>query len=126
MVKYSKKNIERDASLLKWQLSIVFFTEIIFQMIFRTVKYYFRFRSYQNGESIVFFLCRLKGLVTDFTWGVHETVFSSEILSFFLIPVDFMGSRIGAIASLLLQVDHFGPIHDTIKSTIAAIGIEKN
>ena len=36
-----------------------------------------------------------------------------------------MVSRIGPDAPLLLQVDHLGPIHDTIKSIVAAAGIEK-
>ena len=47
----------------------------------------------------------------------------------FLIPVaakvDYMVARIGPIAPLLFLVDHFGPIHDTIKSTVAVTGIEK-
>ena len=36
---------------------------------------------------------------------------------------DWMVLRIGQI--LLLLVEHFGPIHGTIKSTVAAIRIEK-
>ena len=39
--------------------------------------------------------------------------------------VDFMLSRIGQIAPLLLLVDRFVPIRDTIKSTAAATEIEK-
>ena len=39
--------------------------------------------------------------------------------------IDFMVSRIGLIALLLLLVDHFEPICDNIKSTVAATGIEK-
>ena len=33
--------------------------------------------------------------------------------------------RIGPIMPLLFLMDHFGPIHDTIKSTVAAKGIER-
>ena len=40
--------------------------------------------------------------------------------------VDFMVSRIGPIAPLLLLVAHYGPICDTIKSTVTAKGIKKN
>ena len=40
--------------------------------------------------------------------------------------VDLMVSRIGPIALLLLLVEYFGPIRDTIKSTVAtARGIER-
>ena len=39
--------------------------------------------------------------------------------------VDFMVPRIGPITPLLLLVDHFGPIRDTMESTVAAKGIEK-
>ena len=35
-----------------------------------------------------------------------------------------MMARIGPIATYLLLVDHFGPIRDTIKSMVAATGIE--
>ena len=37
-----------------------------------------------------------------------------------------MVSRIGSIPPLLLLVEHFGPIRDTNKSTVAATGIEKS
>ena len=38
---------------------------------------------------------------------------------------DLMVSRIGQIALLLLLLEHFGPIRDTITSTVAAAGIVK-
>ena len=38
--------------------------------------------------------------------------------------VDFMVSLIGPIAPLLSLLDHFEQIRDTIKSTVAATGIE--
>ena len=53
--------------------------------------------------------------------------FNFSVFSF-SIPVaatfDFMTSRIGPVAKLLLLVDHFGPICVTIKSTVAATGNE--
>jgi len=39
---------------------------------------------------------------------------------------DFMVSQIGPNAPYLLLTDHFEPIRDTIKSTVAARGVEKN
>ena len=39
---------------------------------------------------------------------------------------DFMVSQIGPNAPYLLLTDHFEPIRDTLKSTVAATGIEKN
>ena len=38
---------------------------------------------------------------------------------------NFMVSQIGPIAPLQLSVDHFEPIYDPIKSTVAAAGIKK-
>ena len=40
--------------------------------------------------------------------------------------VDIMVSRIGPPAPLLLLVDHFGPICDSIEPTVAVTGIEKS
>ena len=40
--------------------------------------------------------------------------------------LDFIVSRIGPIAPLLLLVDHFETIQDTIKSTLVATEIENN
>ena len=37
--------------------------------------------------------------------------------------IDFMVSQIGPIALLLLLVDHFGPIRDTIESTVVDKGL---
>ena len=37
--------------------------------------------------------------------------------------VDFMVSRIGSIEPFQLLVDHFGPICDIMKSTVAVTGI---
>ena len=78
--------------------------------------------------------CNIKGLFTDFAWGVQGTVSSSRIRftskfgSIIFIPVaaavDFMGLRISPIVSLLLLAGHFGPIRDAIKSAIAATGIK--
>ena len=49
--------------------------------------------------------------------------------SIIVIPVaftvDFMGSRISPIVSLLLLAGHFGPIHDAIKSAVAVTGIKE-
>ena len=59
------------------------------------------------------------GLFTDFIWVVHGTVSTSEIPANY-----FIVSRIGPIAPLPLPLDHFGPNCDTIKSTVAARGIE--
>ena len=66
-----------------------------------------------------------------FIMEVHGTVSSSGIRvtlkAFFIycIPVaatfEFMVSRVGLIAALLLMVDHFGPIRDTTTT----IGTEK-
>ena len=39
--------------------------------------------------------------------------------------VDFMVSRICPIAPLLLLLDHYGPIRDTIKSTVSATRSKK-
>ena len=36
---------------------------------------------------------------------------------------DFKVSRIGTIALLLVLVNHFGPIYDTIKASVAATEI---
>ena len=51
-----------------------------------------------------------------------------EEFSIFSIPVaatvNFMVSRIGLKAPLLLLLDNFGPIHDTLKSTVAVEGME--
>ena len=77
----------------------------------------------------------LKGLFADFTCRVHGTVTRSEIrftlsVLHVSIPVaatvNFKVSRIGPIAPLLILVGHFGLIRDTIKSTVAATGTEKN
>ena len=67
--------------------------------------------------------------------GVNGTVSSSGIvltLSGFinhLVPVaamiDFIMAMLGQITPILLLVDHFGPICDTIKSTVTATGIWK-
>ena len=39
--------------------------------------------------------------------------------------LDFVVSKIGTIAPLLLLLDHFGAIRNTIKLTVATAGIEK-
>ena len=76
----------------------------------------------------------LKGLFTDFTLGVHGTVsplrntvcllhfsfFSFDPYDLEYATIDFIVSRIGPITPLLLLLDHFGPIRDTIKSTVTA------
>ena len=38
---------------------------------------------------------------------------------------DFMVSRIGLIAQMLLLMEHFGPIRDTKKTTVDATEAEK-
>ena len=80
-------------------------------------------------------LYSLKELFTDFIYiWVHGSVFSSGIrftkkcFSFSIseaATAHFMVSRIGPAATLLLQVDHFGPIRETNTSTVADTGIEK-
>ena len=61
---------------------------------------------------------------------VHGNPFTLSIFNFFFIcvaaTVDFMVSRISPFSPLLLLVDHFGPIRDTIRSTVAATEIGKN
>ena len=76
----------------------------------------------------------LKGLFTDFTLRptdpspaqVYDLSYMALIFS---IPVtasvNFMVSRNGQIATLLLLVNHFGPIRDIIKSTVALTGEKK-
>ena len=69
------------------------------------------------------YIWSIKGTGHRFIMEVHGTVTSSGIrftLSVFhsFYPCgrtfEFMVSRVGLIAALLLMVDHFGPIRDTI------------
>ena len=75
-----------------------------------------------------------KGLFTDFVWGTYGTVSSLGIrvilsVFHFSIPlaatIDFVVSRSGQKWSNSNNNSAIGPICDTIKSTIAATGIEK-
>ena len=61
--------------------------------------------------------------------GVHGTIMVYFKRFYFSISVtttiDSIVSRIGPIAPSLLLVDNFEPIRNTIKSSLAATGIEK-
>ena len=74
----------------------------------------------------------VKLLLIDFT--VHGTFSRSAItvilsVSFFQIPVaytfNFLVKRRDQMALLRFLMDHFGPRRCTIKSTVAATGLEK-
>ena len=62
--------------------------------------------------------------------GLRKRLHSGIRLTFnvvfsFLVAakVDLMVTWIGPITPLLLLVDHFGPIRDTVESSVAATGI---
>ena len=68
----------------------------------------------------------LKGLFTDFTRRAEEYGLLERFYYFSVsVPamVGFLVSRIGPFP--LLLVDQFGPIPDTIKSTVTATGLKK-
>ena len=55
-------------------------------------------------------------------WTVHRFFFFLDPCG---RPCDRFYDVIGTIAPLPLMVDHFGPIRDTIKSTVAVLGVEE-
>ena len=73
-------------------------------------------------KLIALYWTRLKKrLFTDFTWRVHG-ISSLEIP----FTANFMVSWIGSIAPSRSLANRFGPIRDTIKSTVVVIGIKIN
>ena len=56
---------------------------------------------------------------------LKNTVYFTFLSIHVAATLDFVVSKIGTIAPLLLLLDHFGAIRNTIKLTVATAGIEK-